>query len=133
MFPDTKEKLTEILYIGHPAAIDQSGRGIAEVVTQCLINQGIPLARLTRSFRGVAVDGGVLNVNLTKWLIQRFLNISEPELTADPTLLDEPVSKTVNVWDGAHIVELVLKHALEKFASLKAAKDIIGSLSLFFR
>ena len=116
-----KDLLAEVLYAGHPASVDQSGKGIADVIRQLLIGLGISDHLLARSFRGGCADGGMINVNLR--LLWHTNGPVEPE----------QLNKTVTVWDGAHIIELMLSHTLGNFRSLAASKTLMASLSLFFR
>ena len=37
------------------------------------------------------------------------------------------------VWDGAHIIELILKHSLEEHPRIKASKESLESIVKFFR
>ena len=121
-----KDLLTEVLYIGHPACVDHSGKGIADVITKLLTSLGISEHLLARSFRGGCADGGIINVNLTENLLRIFWKTTGP---ADK----EQISKTVTVWDGAHIIELMLSHTLGNFPGMAASKTLMASLSLFFR
>ena len=42
-------------------------------------------------------------------------------------------SSFVEVWDGAHILELVLDHASRPYKSLADTKDSIANVTKFFR
>ena len=39
----------------------------------------------------------------------------------------------MQIWDGAHIVELIFKKALESTNHLLAARDLIYEITKFFR
>ena len=127
--PEDKDKLVSTIYLGHPASVDQTGLGLARTIKKTLESVGISQAHMGRCFRGVCADGGIINTNISDHLLGLFWN------TSTDNLPDSVLDKAVWVWDGAHIIELILEHALtgDRFKSLKMSKDFLSSLSKYFR
>ncbi|KAL5267185.1 hypothetical protein ACHWQZ_G004284 [Mnemiopsis leidyi] len=88
-------------------------------------DNGIPNQRLARAFRGVAVDGGILNLNICRHFLERFWG--------EEDVPDSLKDKCLSIWDGAHILELVFKCTLADFPDIENAKSVVASLSTFFR
>ena len=107
-------ELIQTIYIAHPASINQTGAGMAKTIYDKLLETGIEHQHLASSYRGLCADGGVLNVNLSDHLLQLFH--STPEIPKSKK------NRVIWVWDGAHIVELVFKHTLEKVHSVLRAR-----------
>ena len=122
---EDRETLVETIYLGHPASIDATGAGLARTICKCLIGAGVEQRHLGRSFRGLCADGGIINVNLSDHLLQVFCGTD-----SIPTSMK---SKVIWVWDGAHIIELILKHTLNKYPEIRTSKEKLASLTKFFR
>lgn len=127
--PEDKEELVSTIYLGHPASVDQTGLGLARTIKKTLESVGISQAHMGRCFRGVCADGGIINTNISNHLLGLFWD------TDVENLPDTVLDKVVWVWDGAHIIELILEHAIteDRFQSIKTSKDFLSSLSKFFR
>ena len=123
--PESMGTLVDKVYVGHPASIDQSGEGIARTVHSLLLDIGVNQQHMGRSYRGLCADGGILNVNLSDHLLQLCWGTS--------VIPESKRGKVIWVWDGAHIIELILDHSLAAFPVLKDSKDRLASLTKFFR
>ena len=62
---DVKLPLVRTVYIGHPAAIDQTGAGLAKTIIDTLTAMGFSRQQLRLSLKGGCIDGGVFNVNVS--------------------------------------------------------------------
>ena len=122
---EESEKLSTVIYLGHPASINQSGEGMSQTLFSFLQGAGLSQRHLGRSYRGLCADGGILNVNLSDHLLQMFCGTDSTPRSMR--------SKVIWVWDGAHIIELILKHALDQYPVIKDAKEKLASLTKFFR
>ena len=122
---DEKEDFVKTIYLAHPPSIDQSGAGIAKTIHDKLVDMGIKTEILGRAYRGLCADGGIINVNLSDHLLQQFWGTS--------SIPESKRSKVLWVWDGAHIIELILKHSLERHPRIKASKESLESIVKFFR
>lgn len=119
-----------MLYAGHPASIDQTGAGMAKTIYNQLVGMGIREGVLVRGYHGVGADGGVLNCNLSDELLALFHQCDIDHIPPSIRF------RALWVWDGAHIIELMLNHCLEdpRFkTNLLEAKTFLSSLSKFFR
>ena len=119
--PESMGTLMDKVYVGHPASIDQSGEGVARTVHSLLLDIGVNQQHMGRSYRGLCADGGILNVNLSDHLLQLCWGTS--------VIPESKKGKVIWVWDGAHIIELILDHSLAAFPVLKDSKDRLVSLT----
>ena len=119
-----KEDFVKTIYLAHPPSIDQSGAGIAKTIHDKLVEMGMRTEILGRSYRGLCADGGIINVNLSDHLLQQFWGTS--------SIPESKRRKVLWVWDGAHIIELILKHSLEEHPRIKASKESLESIVKFF-
>ena len=80
---------------------------------------------MRRSYRSLCADGGISNVNPSDHLLQLcWGTLAIPESKR---------GKVIWVWDGAHIIKLILDHSLAAFPVLMDSKDRLASLTKFFR
>ena len=122
---EESEQLSALIYLGHPASINQSGEGMSQTLFSFLQGAGLSQRHLGRSYRGLCADGGIHNVNLSDHLLQLFCGTDSTPRSMR--------SKDIWVWDGAHIIELILKHALDQYPVIKDTKEKHASLTNFFR
>ena len=122
---DDGDDFVKTIYLAHPPSIDQSGAAIAKAIHDKLVDMGMRTENLGRAYRGLSADGGIINVNLSDHLLQQFWGTS--------SIPESKRSKVLWVWDGAHIIELILKHSLEKHPTIKASKESLEAIVKFFR
>lgn len=65
-------------------------------------------------------------MNLSDRLLQLFRDTTD-------SVHESMRSKVIWVWDGAHLIELILKHTLLEYPDIRKAKESLASLTKFFR
>ena len=110
-------------YLGHPANVNQSGLGIATDIICLLKKFGFREAELKSHIKGAAYDGQMLHNNVLKHIYK------ELGVVRDMT------RESLQMWDGSHLLELVLLHALEppQFRGISDTRLLIQNVTTFFR
>ena len=97
---DDGDDFVKTIYLAHPPSIDQSGAAIAKTIHDKLVEMVMRTEYLGREYRVLSADGAISHVNLSDHLLQQFWCTS--------SLPESKRGKVLWVWDGAHIIELIL-------------------------
>ena len=102
-------------YIGHPSCERYTGAYLSQQVSHQLNSFGLDSIQFSEGFTGSAYDGQYLNLKVNNHLKLRY------GLNAD--------NAAPEIWDGAHIVNLIYDNAEKQSPAIKTVTSIVHSVT----
>ena len=114
---DTNYNLPFVMtsYIGHPSCERFTGAYLAQKISEQLQRFGINVSHFTNGYTGSSYDGQYLNLNVNDHLkLNNGLNHT---------------NGTVELWDGAHVVDLIYKKAVKRSPAIGTIMSVVHNVT----
>ena len=122
-FPCFDDKLTlpfvNTVYMGHPACEAFDGQYLASKIASQVQDFGIIPVQSMEAFAGSCYDGQYMHLKATEHLEREF------GMGQDVTPLE--------IWDGAHLVELIYKNALNKCPAISTVVTVVNRVTVILK
>ena len=118
---DTNYKLPFIntSYIGHPSCERYTGAYLSHKISDQLSSFGIQASQFSEGFTGSSYDGQYLNLK-----VNDHLKLAHG-LNAD--------NGTLEVWDGAHIIDLIYKKAVKSSPAIGTVMSVVHNVTAILK
>ena len=122
-FPSFDDELTLpfilTTYLGHPSCAQYTGGYLSQKVSDLVQSVGINVSQFTEGFTGSSYDGQYLNLKVNDHLKMIY------GLHAD--------NKTTEIWDGAHIVDLIHKKSAKQSPAISTVISVVHGVTIILK